>query len=447
MKKKLFSLSLLILVLITSSYNFISGYINSLPKIEYEYFTEATEKAPYPDAKFAVLSDIHIYDESLGSTGLAFEEKLSSDRKLLLDSQDLFNFAINEIINSDAQFVLISGDLSKDGELIIHETVAKSLNKLIENGKKVYVIPGNHDINNPEAEKYVEDETFPVENITAEDFSEIYGNFGYNEAIFRDPNSLSYVAEPVQGLWLIAADSCRYSENKPGEHEIVSGKISQASENWLSDVMTKAIVQDKAVMVMMHHGIVEHWKGQSRLHPDYIIQDYKYFSRFLASYNVRLAFTGHYHAQDITRADFDDKYIYDVETGALVTYPCPIRFCALENNVITINSVKIGDILHPGTDFAVNAKDFIKKTVALESIRTLKKYYASDKDIDYVADIIEESFFAHYFGDEDLNLKPKVDTIKLSLWGRFIYSQLEYTVDGIWTDLFPADNNVSFELN
>jgi len=127
---------------------------------------------------------------------------------------------------------------------------------------------------------------------------------------------LSYVAEPVEGLWLLALDDCRYRDNQPGHEEIVGGKISQVTEDWIERVLTEAARKHKAVVVMIHHGVLEHWKGQSKLHPDYLIEDYAHFSRLLASYHVRLAFTGHYHAQDITKGVFDDTYLYDVTATA-----------------------------------------------------------------------------------------------------------------------------------
>ena len=83
-------------------------------------------------------------------------------------------------------------------------------------------------------------------------------------------------------------------------------------------------------MVMSHHGIIEHWVGQNKLHSDYLLSDYKYIGKMLASYDVRLSFTGHYHAQDITLSDFNkDGFLYDIETGSLVTAPCPIRYLSL----------------------------------------------------------------------------------------------------------------------
>jgi len=410
-------------------------------------FNTGTGKGPvYPDTFFAVISDIHVYDSSLGSSGTAFEKTMSSDRKLLLDSIDLLDYAINEIIASQVSFALISGDLTKDGELINHRIVAEKLKKLLDANIAVFVVPGNHDVNNPDAVRYDGEKTEDVATVSDIDFASIYGEFGYNSALFRDSDSLSYVAEPVEGLWLLALDACRYRDNKPGVEEVVSGKTSQKTADWIADVLREAADRNKAVIAMIHHGVVEHWNGQAKLHPDYLIQDYSNFSKFLASWNVKAVFTGHYHAQDIARGNFDDRFIYDIETGSLVTAPCPMRYVQISGNVMDIRTEFIVERIHPGTDFAANANAFVKKTVMLEAAGVLKKYFVSDKDIAIITDAVGDAFSAHYSGDENPALRPPLDKSNLSLWGRFILSQQQYVLDGMWEDLAPADRNVRLDL-
>lgn len=445
-KLKISLLSLAALAVAIAAYFMISGWVESLPKLNYTYNTD-TVAAAYPDADFAVISDLHVYDPSLGTTGPAFETALHSDRKLLLDSEDLLDYAIEDILHSPAQFVLIPGDMSKDGELICHQVVAEKLKRLTDAGLKVYVIPGNHDILNPGAVSYKGEDTRPVANITPDEFERIYSDFGYDGALERDADSLSYVAEPVDGLILLAIDDCRYRENRSGREEIVSGKISQETEDWIEGVLTDADKEQKAVIVMIHHGVVEHWQGQHKLHPDYLARDYARFGKMLASYHVRLAFTGHYHAQDITRGEFDGNYIYDIETGALVTAPCPIRYCSLRDNDFSVSSVTVADKLHPGTEFARDAEAFVKETVAIEAVKTLKKFLVSDHDADIIADAVGDAFSAHYSGDEDEDKRPAFDEAELSLWGRIVYSTQRYALDGLWNDLPPADNNVAFSLD
>ena len=415
-------------------------------KIEYTFPREAASAVAYPDVKFAVISDVHIYDPSLGTTGEAFEKAMESDRKLLRDGIDLLDFATGAILDSGVSFVLVSGDLTKDGELINHQLLAEKLNRFTDADIPVYVVPGNHDINNPWAYRYDGDDTAPVPTVSADEFAQIYGKFGFDGSVMRDADSLSYVAEPVPGLWLLAIDSCRYRENTEGEEPLVSGSIGQKTMNWIAGVLSEAAEKGKAVIAMMHHGVVEHWKGQAKLHPDYLVNDFKNFQAFLASWNVRLVFTGHYHAQDIARADYGGKFIYDVETGSLITAPCPIRYAEIKNNTIQIRTDTIVDKVHPGTDFAANAHAFVKKTVVMEAFKTLKKYLTTDEGAAYIADGVGDAFNAHYAGDEDPALRPAWDKTKLGLWSRFIYGWQDYVMDGLWNDPLPADNNVHLEL-
>ena len=59
---------------------------------QYELNPDAGPGSPYPDVSFAVISDLHVYDHSLGITGAAFEKAMSSDRKLLPESIELLEY-------------------------------------------------------------------------------------------------------------------------------------------------------------------------------------------------------------------------------------------------------------------------------------------------------------------------------------------------------------------
>lgn len=440
-------LCVLALAVVGVAFFFIKGYLDSRPKLDYINYTGTEAKAQYPDTKFAVMSDIHTYDESLGTSGAAFDAVMYSDRKLLLDSKDLIDLAIGELLESDAEFILISGDLTKDGELVNHEYIVGELKKLVDGGKKVFVVPGNHDVNNPDAVRFIGDDKERVDNISAEKFAEIYTDMGYGDSISRDKESLSYITEAKPGLWILGLDFCRSDENTPNQHEIVAGRMKESTMLWLADVLSKAASENAAVIAISHHGIVEHWEGQSKLHPDYLVDDYKYVGEMLASYNVRMVFTGHYHAQDIAQVTFDsDKYIFDIETGSLVTYPCPMRYCTISGGNFNIESDTIIYRLHPDTSFAADAKEFVKRTVYIEAFDTLKKYKVSDKDAEIVGNAVSDAFIAHYYGDEVASQRPELDTSKLGLWGRVILATQGYVLDGMWKDLFPSDNTVTLSL-
>ncbi len=84
--------------------------------------TVATPPA-YPHTRFIVISDLHFYDTSLGTEGKAFQDYLDADRKLLVLSDEIIGTAMEKIAKEEADFVLVAGDLTKDGERICHQGI------------------------------------------------------------------------------------------------------------------------------------------------------------------------------------------------------------------------------------------------------------------------------------------------------------------------------------
>ena len=388
---------------------------------------------------------------SLGTEGKAFEQYLALDRKLLRESADIMEAVVEDIKREEASFVLIPGDLTKDGELVSHELVARYLGQIEADGKKVYVVPGNHDINNGLASKFVGDSMENVPSITPGDFARIYSQFGYGEALYRDHFSLSYVAEPVSGLWLLALDSCRYAENVAGEEPVIDGRFGAATLEWIEDMLAKSMQEDKAVIVMLHHGIVEHYRGQEKNYGDYIVDDYQEVSKLLAMYGVRLVFTGHYHAQDITLAKYpkENKTVYDIETGSLVTYPDPYRVVSIDaNQKALITSEYIESIKSHPSDFPEYARKYLREGIEGIATKAIMSYGVKQEEAARLAEQVAAAFEAHYAGDEKLPAGQEViQTSGLSLRGWLVITFRKDLVYGLWNDLEPPDNDIDINLS
>ena len=179
----------MIFVLFFSTTSVYASEINSRDEIKSEKAKikpdRKKSKTSSLSLKFSVLSDIHYYDPSLGTTGKAFKDYLESDRKLLAESSAILDSAVSDIKNSDSDVVLIAGDLTKDGELVNHEAVAKTLKELENAGKKVYVTNGNHDILNPNALRFTGDTTSPVDYVTPKQFKDIYRILGIKKRLLK----------------------------------------------------------------------------------------------------------------------------------------------------------------------------------------------------------------------------------------------------------------------
>jgi 3',5'-cyclic AMP phosphodiesterase CpdA len=426
------------------------------PKPSFKYESDASlrqqlAQAPaYPETSFIVFSDPHIYDTSLGTTGKAFEAYIAEDRKLVREGPEILESAVALIKDLKDSIVLVPGDLSKDGEKSSHELAASYLAQLKAAGKKVYVVPGNHDILNGHSYKYVGDTVERVPNITADQFAQIYADYGFKDALQRDPDSLSYVAEPQPGLWLLALDANRYKENVENEAPVTDGKFSPQTLAWIEKVLGQAAKENKAVIVMMHHGIMEHYLGQQKNYGEYIVDDYEQVAKLLANYNVRMVFTGHYHAQDITEKKYDDngKYVFDIETGSLVTYPCPFRVVTIgKDQNATVREERVTSIKSHPTDFPAYAKQYLLDGIAGIATETLQGYKIDRPEAEKIAKEIAQGFAAHYGGDEQL--APGQTTVTETGLSPLAWAVIQYRKDlinGLWKDLPPPDNNVTLNL-
>ena len=405
----------------------------------------------YPQVNFAVMTDLHTYDPNLGTEGQAFENYVAGDYKLTKESAEILQTAIGQINSENVSFVLAPGDLTDHGDRASHELVAQYLKQLQAGGKKVYVIPGNHDIDNPNAVRYAGNIALRIRNITAEEFAQIYADFGYNDALYRDPASLSYVAEPREGLWLLALDSCRY-QGKVGEEETVTGgRFSPQTLGWIEDMLIKAAEAGNAVIAMEHHPVTEHFDGMARYFPEYVIENYQAVSRLFAAYNVRLVFTGHFHAQDITERTWPDinKFLFDVETGSLVTYPCPYRVINIDGaQKATIRTAHIQSIASHPQDFQGYAESRLENGVTATAAGMIASYGVDGAEAQKLAAQVAQAAVAHLIGDEKLPAgQAAIQENGLSLRAWIGVELNKGLIDSLWKDLPPPDNNVTLDLN
>jgi 3',5'-cyclic AMP phosphodiesterase CpdA len=130
-----------------------------------------------------VFSDPHYYDPSLGTTGTAFDSYVAHDRKLIAESDAIMRALVSAVDAANPEVVLIPGDLTKAGEQISHLSAANYLRQMKTQGRKIFVVPGNHDIHNPGAASYSGDTTTSVPSIAPADFAAIYQDFGSNVSL------------------------------------------------------------------------------------------------------------------------------------------------------------------------------------------------------------------------------------------------------------------------
>ncbi len=409
-------------------------------------------RTDFASLRIATLSDIHYFATNLlVSDGPAFQAYLAQDRKLLAESAAITKAAVDAVVAQQPDILLVSGDLTKDGEYDSHIGVSNLLAGVTATGVKVFVIPGNHDVNNSNAMSFDGANTTPVPNVSPDQFSAIYAPFGYNQAIAKDPSSLAYVVEPVSGLWILCMDSCQYS---PGQ-DPTGGSLPPQRLNWITNELALAQAQGKVVIAMEHHPIMEHFVGMKTLFPDYVLDNYTNVDQIFASYGLKTVFTGHFHAQDVVMNTFNGNTLYDIETGSTVTYPCPYRLIDLQTNGrFVINSHRITAInynLGGAPDFQTYAYNYLTNGMLGLSAAMLQQapFYLDAGTANYLAPAVTEGLVDHYIGDEPglAGATPATQAVVSGLLaGNAQQRQLGGAIYSILTDLPPADNNLTINL-
>jgi len=395
--------------------------------------------------KIAVVSDIHYMDPSLlknnASAGTAFQDYLAADPKLIEFSDPIFRTVISQLKSEKPDILLIPGDLTKDGELVSHKTMVGLLRQLSDAHIKVFVVPGNHDINNPEARTYNGDVATPTPSISAADFSSLYADYGYRNALARDPGSLSYVCQPYPNLWILGLDDCEYYDNK--DIAIVAGKIKPETMKWALDRLQEAKRRHITVLGMMHHNMIEHYVGQTQLDPGYVTDNWEAEADAFMKAGMSVIFTGHYHANDITRRVTGDKELYDIETGSLVTAPIPYRILTMNRNEFDIETRHVTSI-HASLPGGISFPDYSNQFF-VQHLDGYFGYFLSSPPyslppdlVSFGAPLFRNALMAHFAGDEIINPTDAANDQVLA----DISPEIGGALSSLWTDINTTDNNV-----
>lgn len=288
-----------------------SSQVSQAASMLNSWLVETRQVSAINNQKMVVLSDPHVMAPGLlVSEGTAWTTYLNGQRKLVDYSKLLFDDMIVRI-KRDLRpgLVLISGDLTKDGEQVSHEYVTSKLDELRAIGIKTLVIPGNHDRgSNSDAVYYDGESTTAATVATNEWFATQYANYGYGVSSEREGTTLTYACEPITGLVVIGIDSG------------TDGNVSETTLDWVVEKATAARAIGRKVIAMMHHPLMPHFTGVDNFVSTAVVGSYETVRNTLADAGIRVVFTGHFHTSDIAK-DWNaglTREIYDVNTGSLI---------------------------------------------------------------------------------------------------------------------------------
>ena len=387
------------------------------------------------DVKVAVISDIRYQQDARDRDGL-----------LLSKSAAMLDAALANVKASNADALLVTGDLTNNGSKTSHQYVAAKLAEVEAEGINVYVIPGEHDIREGGT-------TTAVSRSVFEDF---YKDFGYSEPV-QDANSASYVADLGNGFKVVMSDSVAAD----GE-----GQLTQ----WVVDQAKSAVASGSTVFAASHHPAVTrssvdrvfidllhtvagltlniggsltqlYTNDPDQAAADLGLQDTTCIlstngvdSGALADAGVKYLFSGHGGTLSISQATTTNgAQMYDVMAGSLVNASASVRYATLSKAAAGMKQQRAEfttDML--GDDaFAAAAHDVLEAQMPAE--------------VDYAIEVVEK-VFGHLLPAIQPNVGSLVRNLDLAALGVSLPSILDGLVSDVKNDLVNGYVNPLFNL-
>ncbi|MBR1803848.1 MAG: metallophosphoesterase [Muribaculaceae bacterium] len=284
-----------------------------------------------------VFSDPHLLASGLfHPSSSALQNDLAGDNKMFDKGNEIMQSMVNTILTERPDAVLVPGDLTKQGAKLSHMAMAACLKQVTDAGIKVFVIPGNHDVNNKQAVRYDGANKYQAATVTSSEFVELYNDMGFAAAIARDNNSLSYVAEPVPGLRLIAVDDSRCTARDYNPSLNANG-LTMSTRSWVCSQIDEAHQLGKQVIIMMHHNLIEHIDDQATFSGDAQVTQAQAIRNEWLQHGSQLVLTGHMHISNISTWHNEARTdsIVEISTGSAIAYPCHYRIIELSPDLGT----------------------------------------------------------------------------------------------------------------
>ena len=315
----------------------------------------------------------------------------SSDGKLMRCSEEIMDAFLAEAVAAKPEALLLTGDLTFNGALQSHTALAAKLRAAEEQGLRVYVLPGNHDLDNPNAASFSGEGFTRVAFATAEDFRRIYADFGFDEALSIDADSLSYVAALNGDTRLLMLDFNT-------RHDPCG--ISDKTLAWVEAQLKDARDAGQKMLTAGHQNIFQ----LTVFHAGYVIQNAEKLAALFREYGVTLYLSGHLHCQHWKTEDG----LTEIATSALSVSPCQygvlkvtgdtLRYETRETDISAWAKAQ-GRTKKDLLDFQTYAADFFDSRNRQSTAETLSLFAFTQEEIGRMTEYIVKLNRAYFAGD------------------------------------------------
>ena len=236
-------------------------------------------------------TDMHYFSPALHDGGPYFMEILEAgDGKVTHYSSELMQAFVRQMLTLMPDAIILTGDLTLNGEPQSHAELAAMLTPLKEAGIRVLALSGNHDAQ-ANAWYITDNEAWVLEPLADDQFDDVYAAFGYDDALSRDTVSHSYVAELSPQVRVLLVDV-----NTNG----TSGTVAQETLAWIESQLIAARDAGATVIAATHQPALIH---NPMFTFGYVINNAGNLTALLRQYGVTLNLAGHLHMQHIAQED------------------------------------------------------------------------------------------------------------------------------------------------
>ncbi len=340
--------------------------------------------------KFTLLSDVHYISRRRMLPGTPEDVRMhpaASETALRMAAEV-----------DDADVILITGDLTDDGDIWSHEDLIEIFKDLQNKGKRVFVTTATHDFHHHRAYtrcyndtkvkyksepwhtpffdpktadyrslvrdeyKWLDDASITPQLVrcaTPRELWELYADFGKNQAFSVCDEAYSYCVELDDKTWcLMLNDNFRNIEARHNE----SVTYPAACLRWIRELVEKANEEGKFLFACTHHPMLPPVPAY-RIGADNRNMREAQVGHLLADLGINLVFTGHTHFADVGFMKSDNgNLLCDISTPSVWHYPPQFSIVNLdgENHTVKIESVELKKV--DGFDLGNQTfKEYIRK--------------------------------------------------------------------------------------
>ncbi|WP_049617434.1 metallophosphoesterase [Streptococcus sp. X16XC17] len=352
-------------------------------------------------------TDLHYLSSDLTDKGSYFSDMVDyADGKNMYYIEEITDSFVDEMIALKPEILILSGDLTFNGEKESHLDLKRKLDRIQKKGTQIFVIPGNHDIERSSAASFFGDDFQLVATLSKKQFAELYKEFGLQQSLQKDDNSLSYIYEARKDTWLLLVDS-----NSDKENELSVGTL-----HWMEDILKQAEKKGVKVISVTHQNILVHHPNFTR---GFQLNQASQLKDIFKDSPVLLNLSGHIHIQHIEK-----EVIPEILTTSLAVSPHQYGVIEYDGKEMSYdvqplsidrrakeNGAKDPKLLN----FSQSSRDFMIQVAKHKAEQFIKEDTLSKKDEDLLCDTFAQ-VNADYFAGNTIDQEKYADGI--ALWSQ-----------------------------